>query len=66
MEKKMSNFGFKMMVKLGMPIRNFFMPPAKMLKEVEIRPDHKVLDYGCGPGTFSIMIAEKMDQSGVV
>ena len=33
MKKKMSNFAFKMMAHIGMPIRNFFMPPAKMLSD---------------------------------
>jgi len=66
MKKKMSNFGFKMMVNAGMPIRNLFMPPAKMLAEVEIHPGYKVLDYGCGPGAFTIMIAEIVGQSGIV
>ena len=63
---KMSNFAFRMMVNVGMPIRNLFMPPAKMLAEAEINPGSKVLDYGCGPGTFTIMIAEKIGQSGIV
>ena len=66
MEKKVSNLGFKMMANVFMPIRNLFMPPAKMLAEVEIKPGYKVLDYGCGPGKFTIMIAERIDQSGVV
>jgi len=66
MKQKMSNFGFKMMVNVGMPIRNLFMPPAKMIAEVEIHPGYKVLDYGCGPGAFTIMIAEIIGQSGIV
>ena len=66
MKKKMSNFAFKMMAHIGMPIRNSFMPPVKMLAEVEINPGYKVLDYGCGPGTFTIMIAESIGQSGTV
>lgn len=66
MEKKMSNLGFKMMANIGMPIRNLFMPPEKMLAEVEIKTGYYVLDFGCGPGTFTIMIAEKVGQSGMV
>ena len=66
MKKKMSNFAFKMMANAGMPIRNLFMPPAKMLGEVEINPGYKVLDYGCGPGAFTIMIAEIIGPSGIV
>ena len=66
MEKKMSDLAFKMMANLGMPVRNLFMPPAKMLAEVEIIPGYKVLDYGCGPGAFTIMIAKIIGQSGIV
>jgi ubiquinone/menaquinone biosynthesis C-methylase UbiE len=55
-----------MMTYVGMPIRNLFMPPAEMLAEVEIEPGDKVLDYGCGPGAFTIMISEKVGQSGMV
>ena len=62
----MSNFAFKMMANVGLPIRNLFMPPAKMLAEIEINPGNKILDYGCGPGAFTIMIAEKIGQSGIV
>ena len=66
MEKNMSNLGFKMMANIGMPIRNLFMPPEKMLAEVEIKTGYHVLDFGCGPGIFTIMIAERIGQSGVV
>jgi ubiquinone/menaquinone biosynthesis C-methylase UbiE len=66
MKRKMSNFAFKMMVHVGMPIRNLFMPPAKMLAEIEINPGYKILDYGCGPGAFTIMIAKKIGPSGIV
>jgi ubiquinone/menaquinone biosynthesis C-methylase UbiE len=66
MEKKMSNFAFKMMALVGIPIRNIFMPPDKMLAEVEIKPGSHVLDFGCGPGVFSTKIAEKTGPSGIV
>ena len=66
MEKKMSKFEYKIMASIGMPVRNLFMPPHKMLTEVDINPGYKVLDYGCGPGAFAIMIAEKIGQSGIV
>jgi ubiquinone/menaquinone biosynthesis C-methylase UbiE len=62
----MSSFAFKMMALVGIPIRNIFMPPDKMLSEVEIKPDSHVLDFGCGPGVFTTMIAEKIGPSGIV
>ena len=66
MVKTKSNLGFKLMEKLGMPIRDFFMPPDKMLAEVEIKEGFQILDFGCGPGTFSIKLAEKTGPSGQV
>jgi ubiquinone/menaquinone biosynthesis C-methylase UbiE len=62
----MSNFAFKMMALVGIPIRNMFMPPNKMLAEVEIKPGYHVLDFGCGPGAFTTLIAEKIGPSGMV
>ena len=66
MEKNMSNFEFKMMALVGIPIRNMFMPPDKMLAEVEIKPGSHVLDFGCGPGVFTTKIADKTGPSGIV
>ena len=66
MAKRMSNIAFMMMANLGIPFRNLFMPPKKMLAEVEIKPGYQVLDFGCGPGVFTMLIAEKIGQSGLV
>jgi ubiquinone/menaquinone biosynthesis C-methylase UbiE len=66
MEKIMSNFAFTVTAHLGIPIRNLFIPPDKMLAEVEIKAGSQVLDFGCGPGVFTIKIAERVGQSGLV
>lgn len=66
MDKPMSNFHFKAMSYFGMKIRNIFLPPKKIIKEVEIKPGFQVLDFGCGPGTFTIMAAELVGESGKV
>jgi ubiquinone/menaquinone biosynthesis C-methylase UbiE len=66
MNHKNSNLKFKMMTKIGMPIRNKFMPPAKMLEEVEIKKGYNVLDYGCGPGTFSKLLSKIVGETGSV
>ena len=63
---KMSNLTFKMMSNIGLPIRNLFMPPANMLAEIEMHQGYQILDYGCGPGAFTIMMAEKIAPSGIV
>lgn len=42
------------------------MPPEKMLAEADIKPGYQVLDYGCGPGTFAIKLAQRVGPSGTV
>ena len=66
MEKKMSKVAFTMMALIGIPTRNMFMPPDKMLAEVEIKPGSHILDFGCGPGVFTTMIAENIGPSGMI
>ena len=66
MAKKMTNFGFKMMARIGLPIRNLFMPPDEMLAEVEVKPGDHILDFGCGPGIFAVKLAERTGPSGTV
>jgi ubiquinone/menaquinone biosynthesis C-methylase UbiE len=66
MEERKSDLKYKMMVNIGMPIRNLFMPPDKMLAETDIKTGYQVLDYGCGPGTFTIKIAERVGSEGFV
>ena len=62
----MSNLAFKMMALIGIPIRNIFMPPNKMLAEVKLKRGSPILDFGCGPGVFTTLIAEKTGPTGVV
>jgi len=49
-----------------MPVRNLFIQPEKMLDEVDIKPGCHVLDFGCGPGVFSLNIARRTTDSGRV
>lgn len=46
--------------------RDKFVPPANILGEVEIREGFSVLDYGCGPGSFTLLAAERVGPSGRV
>ena len=62
----MSNLAFKMMAFVGIPIRNIFIPPDKMLAEVTLKRGSHVLDFGCGPGVFTTLIADKIGPSGIV
>lgn len=66
MKKKMPNIAFWIMAKIAMPIRNYLMPPKKIFDEMEIHSGHKILDFGCGPGTFTLMAAEKAGPKGKV
>ena len=65
MDKPMSNFHFKFM-SFGYKFRDLFLPRRNILKEVEIKPGFRVLDYGCGPGSYSIIAAELVGKSGKV
>ena len=60
-----STIGFNLM-SFGFKIRNFFNPPANILKEAKINPGSYILDYGCGPGDYSIAAAELAGRSGKV
>ena len=61
----MNNLAFAMTA-LWFRLRDLFSPPEDVLREVDIRPGFQVLDYGCGPGSYSIAAAELVGQSGRV
>lgn len=63
---KMANIGFRMMASFGIPVRNLFLSPKIMLEEIEIKSGYRVLDFGCGPATFTKMISEKVGNAGVL
>ena len=66
MKKKMPDILFRIMAHIALPIRNLLMPPDKIFAEIKIEPGYQILDYGCGPGIFTIMAAEKTGPSGKV
>ena len=51
--------------KLDSYFRRIFQKPERLLKPY-IRKGMTVLDYGCGPGFFSVKIAEMLNGSGKV
>ena len=61
----MNSIGFKLMA-LNFWLRDLFQPPKKILEEVGIAPGISILDYGCGPGSFSLAAAEVVGTSGKV
>jgi ubiquinone/menaquinone biosynthesis C-methylase UbiE len=60
-----STIGFNLM-SFGFKIRNFFNPPSNILEEAKIKPGFYILDYGCGPGSYSIAASELLGKLGKV
>jgi ubiquinone/menaquinone biosynthesis C-methylase UbiE len=65
MDKPMSNFDFQFM-SLGYKFRDLRLPRLNILKEVGIKPGFHVLDYGCGPGSYIVPLAELVGESGKI
>ena len=61
----MSELGFKMMA-FFFRIRDLFSPPIKKIKLLNIKKGSIILDYGCGPGSFSIAAAPLVGNTGKV
>jgi ubiquinone/menaquinone biosynthesis C-methylase UbiE len=47
-------------------LRNKFNPPAKMVREADIEPGMRVLDFGCGVGGHAFAAAELVGDTGRV
>ena len=65
MDKPKSNLDFRLM-SLQYKLRDFLLPRIEILKEVGIKPGFIVLDYGCGPGSYLIPLAELVSESGKI
>lgn len=63
MAEPQSNFDFQFM-SLSYKLRDFFKPRMNILKEIGIKPGFQVLDYGCGPGSYILPLAELVGESG--
>jgi ubiquinone/menaquinone biosynthesis C-methylase UbiE len=50
----------------GFRFRDWFHPPGKILKEADINPGDRVLDFGCGSGSYSLAAASLVGESGEV
>jgi len=61
----MSDFGFKAMA-FTFKIRGFFKPRTNIVKEVGIKEGFRVLDYGCGSGSYITAVAGLVGNSGKV
>ncbi|MBN1440643.1 MAG: class I SAM-dependent methyltransferase [Anaerolineales bacterium] len=66
MTQTASDLTFTLMADIGMPIRNLFLNPKRMMEEIAVLPGEKVLDFGCGPGVYTFMLADQVGEKGVV
>jgi len=65
MDKPMSNFHFRFMA-FGFKFRDTGISPKEIVNQAGIKPGFHVLDYGCGPGSYSIAAADMVGRSGKV
>jgi ubiquinone/menaquinone biosynthesis C-methylase UbiE len=65
MDKPMSNFVFWFMT-VVFDIRDRLRPRERILAEVDLFPGAHVLDYGSGPGTYSLLAARRVGRQGKV
>ena len=65
MDKRYPNFAFKMMSFIYI-FRDLIAPPEEILKEIEIKQGYKILDYGCGPGSFTLAAAKIVGSAGKI
>jgi len=47
-------------------LRDLFLPRKNILKEVDIQPGSHVLDYGCGPGSYTVVASRLVGEKGKV
>lgn len=65
MSNAMRAIDFSLMT-LWYKLRDLQSPPERVLAEAGINPGHSLLDYGCGPGSYSFAAAQLVGQSGMV
>jgi ubiquinone/menaquinone biosynthesis C-methylase UbiE len=65
MSKKTSKLSFQLMT-LCFAVRDLIWPVKQKLHDKGIERGHVVLDYGCGPGSYSFPAAELVGNSGRV
>jgi len=65
MDKPMPNLHFRVM-SLIFAFQDLHLPRVNILREVGIQRGFRVLDYGCGPGSYIIPLAELVGESGKI
>ncbi|MFX1377412.1 MAG: class I SAM-dependent methyltransferase [Promethearchaeota archaeon] len=62
---KQSNIDFKFM-SFFFKIRDTFHPPQKKIDKADIKTGDIVLDYGCGPGSYTLAASDVVGPSGKI
>ena len=62
-DSPMSSLDFRVM-SLGFKLRDLVRPRSLVLKEAAIEPGATVLDYGCGPGSYTTALARSVGPTG--
>jgi ubiquinone/menaquinone biosynthesis C-methylase UbiE len=44
---------------LDNPIRRWIQPPSELIEKLAINPNDVIMDFGCGPGFYTIELAKK-------
>ena len=65
MDEPMSDSHFRKMCWMY-KFRDFFIPRSKILSEIDIKRGFVILDYGCGPGSYSVVAARLVGETGKV
>ena len=65
MSASLTDTHFRFMA-LSLKIRDAFKPPRKVLQETDIKAGDTVLDFGCGPGSYSLAAAKLVGKKGQV
>jgi ubiquinone/menaquinone biosynthesis C-methylase UbiE len=62
---RQSNLAFHLM-SLKFRLRDWLCPPIRILREAGVCPGMTILDFGCGPGGFSLAAARLVGEKGMV
>jgi ubiquinone/menaquinone biosynthesis C-methylase UbiE len=64
-DKPMSDSHFKTMSRMYR-FRDFFLPRKNIIKELDIKPGFRILDFGCGPGSYAVAASRLVGSTGKV
>ncbi|MCR4439268.1 MAG: methyltransferase domain-containing protein [bacterium] len=61
----MMDLDFRLMA-IAYWVGDFLRPRRRILREVDIKPGFAMVDYGCGPGSYVLVVAELVGEEGKV